>query len=117
MKRAITMRAALADARLLGNALAGEFWAVWRAFLIATMGERLSAAEREIFRRFTGREHEPGERVEEALFLVGRRGGKDRAAAALAAYLSALVDWSGVLARGERGVVFCIGADTKQAKI
>jgi UDP-N-acetyl-D-mannosaminuronic acid transferase (WecB/TagA/CpsF family) len=28
----------------------------------------------------------------------------------LATYLAALVDWSGVLARGERGLVLCVGA-------
>jgi hypothetical protein len=117
MKRAITMRAALADPRLLGNALAGESWATWRVFLIAAMGERLTTEEREVFTRFTGRQQEPGERIEEALYLVGRRGGKDRAAAVLATYLAALVDWSGVLAKGERGLALCIGADTKAAAI
>jgi hypothetical protein len=117
MKRAITMRAALADPQLLGNALIGESWSTWRAFLIAAMGEPLTREEREVFKRFTGREREPGERIEEGLFLIGRRGGKDCAAAVVAAYLAALVDWSPVLARGERGVALCIGADTRQAKI
>ena len=44
----------------------------------------------------------PGERVEEALFLIGRRGGKYRAAAVLSAYLAALTDglacWRGASA-------------------
>jgi hypothetical protein len=117
MKRAITMRAALADPRLLGGALAGASWDIWHVFLIALMGETLEPKEREVFQRFTGRSQEPGERVEEALFLIGRRGGKDRAAAVLATYLAALVDWSSVLANGERGLVLCIGADTKQAVV
>jgi hypothetical protein len=117
MKRAVTMRAALADPQLLGNALVGDSWSTWRVFLIATMGESLTPAERKVFQKFTGREREPGERVEEALFLIGRRGGKDRAAAVADAYLAALVDWSGMLAKGERGIVLCIGADTKQAKV
>jgi hypothetical protein len=111
------MRAALADPRLLGSALVGASWDVWRVFLIALMGERLSKAEREVFAKFTGREREPGERVEEALFLVGRRGGKDRAAAVLSTYLAALVDWSGVLSKGETGLCLCIGADQRQAKV
>src|SRR5580692_2411114 len=92
----ITMRKALADPNLLGATLAGDSWATWRVFLIAIMGEKLGPEEREIFWRFTGREQEPGVRVEEALCLIGRRGGKDRAASVLAAYLAALVDWSGV---------------------
>ena len=117
MKRAITMRAALADPHLLGSALAGDSWATWRVFLIACMGEKLNAAEREVFRRFTGREREPGARIEEALFLIGRRGGNDRASSVLAAYFASLVDWSGVLAKGERGLVLCIGADIRQAAV
>lgn len=113
----VTMRAALADAGLLGSALVGDSWATWRVFLIAAMGEKLNAKERAIFRRFTGRAREPGARIEEALFLIGRRGGKDRASAVLATHLAALVDWSAVLAKGERGLVLCIGADTKQAAV
>jgi hypothetical protein len=117
MKRRVTMRAALADPRLLGNALHGESWATWHTFLIAAMGEMLTDDERVIFQRFTGRYREPGERIEEALFLIGRRGGKDRAAAVLATYLAALVDWSAVLAKGETGLVACIGADTRQSTV
>ena len=91
-------------------------WANWRALLIAAAGEKLNAEEREVFQRFTGRQQEPGERIEEALFLIGRRGGKDRAAAVLAAYIAALVDWSCVLAQGERGLVLCIGADQRASE-
>lgn len=117
MKHAITMRRALGDVRLLGAALQGPSWATWRVFLIALMGEVLTEDEREIFRKFTGRDREAGVRAEEALLLIGRRGGKDRATSVLATYLAALTDWSGVLARGEKGLVLCIGADTHQAKV
>jgi hypothetical protein len=81
------------------------------------MGEKLTVAERKVFRQFTGREKEPGARIEEGLFLIGRRGGKDRAAAVVATYLAALVDWSGVLAKGETGLVLCVGADKMQATV
>lgn len=114
---ACTMRAALADDKLLGTALVGNSWIVWRAFLIALVGETLTRSERRIFYRFTRRKREPGRMIEEALFLIGRRGGKDRAVAVLAAYLSALVDWSTVLAPGERGLVLIIAADTRQALV
>ena len=114
---AVTMRQALADPALLGGVLAGELWGNWTTFLIATNGEKLNAAERKIFQKFTGREREPGERVEEALFLIGRRGGKDRATSVLASYLAALVDWSPVLAKGERGVLLVVGVDTRAAQI
>ena len=117
MKPTVTMRAALKDPALLGAALVGPSWDIRRVFLIATVGENLTAKEREILRRFTGRDHEPGRRIDEALFLIGRRGGKDRAAAVLATYIGALVDWTARLAKGERGLVLCIGADQRQAKI
>jgi hypothetical protein len=81
------------------------------------MGEKLEPPELATFQRVTGRPQQPPSRIEEALFLVGRRGGKDRAASVLATYLAALVDWSSVLARGERGLVLCIGPDQRQAKI
>ena len=117
MKSSVTMRTALADPALLGRALAEPSWDVWRVLLIAAVGEELSTKEREIFQQFTGRAREPGRRVEEAEFLIGRRGGKDRAASVLATYFAALIDWTTVLAKGERGLVLCIGPDQRQAKI
>jgi hypothetical protein len=112
------LRDALSDPALLGNVLVGESWATWRSLLLASMGERLTAGEMAVFQRVTGgRTLVPPSRVEEAAFVVGRRGGKDRAASVLACYLAALVDWSPVLAKGERGLVLCIGPDQRQAKI
>jgi hypothetical protein len=72
----ITLRKALADPQLLGGTLGGESWQAWRVLLIAAMGEALTEEEREIFSRLTGREREPGQRVEELVCVVGRRGGK-----------------------------------------
>ena len=117
MKSSVTMRAALADQALLGRVIAGRSWEAWRTMLIAAVGEELGKQEREIFQQFTGRAREPGHRVAEAEFLIGRRGGKDRAASVLATFLAALIDWSPVLAKGERGLVLCIGPDQRQAKI
>src|SRR5262245_2666403 len=111
------MRESLDDPKLLGSILAGDSWQPWRTMLIAAMGEELTAEERSIFARFTGREREPGQRVQEAAFVVGRRGGKDRASAVLATYLAGLADHSNVLAPGERGLCLCIAADQRQAKI
>ena len=76
----ITLRKALADRALLGGALAGESWRAWGTLLIAAMGEALTADERPLFTQLTGgREHEPGQRVEEFEGVIGRRGGKSRA--------------------------------------
>jgi hypothetical protein len=38
------------------------------------MGEPLTAAEREVFRKLTGRENEPLRRVEELWVVPGKRG-------------------------------------------
>jgi hypothetical protein len=115
MKPRISLRKAIADKQLLGGALPGDSWLAWRTLLIAAMGEALADEERGIFNKLTGRAAEPGQRVEEAVFVVGRRGGKSRALATLACYLAGLVEHD--LVRGERGVVLCIAPDQRQAAI
>lgn len=110
------MRAALTDPDLFGQVLEGDSWRAWRALLIAGMGEPLTEEERAIFRDLTGRPREPEERVDELWAIVGRRGGKTRAAAVLAAYIAALVDWRDVLAPGERAVLPIMSASVWQAQ-
>jgi hypothetical protein len=112
-----SLREALADSRLLGNALPGASWHTWRVVLLATMGEPLTDAELETFRSVTGREHAPTSPCEELIAIVGRRGGKSRATAGLAAYLSTLIDYSDVLVTGERGLLLCVAPDIRQAGI
>ena len=87
----------------------------WRVLLIACMGEALTAEERAIFAALTGREREPLERVDELWCVIGRRGGKTRAIAVLGAYIAALVDFSDVLAPGERASLPIISASLWQA--
>ena len=117
MKPSISLRQALTDPALLGNALAGDSWAAWRALLIAAMGEPLEAAELVLFQKLTGRSVPPPGRVEEFLGVIGRRGGKSSAVAALAVYLAGLCDYRDVLSAGERGVVLCIAPDQRQARV
>jgi hypothetical protein len=111
-----TLRRALEDMNLLGTALGGESWAAWRALLLAVMGEPLSPKELEPFRRLTERDTSPTERVSEFWAVIGRRGGKSRAIAALAVYLAGLCAYP-MLRRGERGLVLCIAPDRDQAAI
>jgi phage terminase large subunit-like protein len=111
----ITLRKALADPQLLGRTLSGESWHAWHALLIGAMGEKLTDEERETFRKLTGREREPGQRVEELVCVVGRRGGKSRAMATLACYVAGLCEHD--LAPGESGVTLLIAPDQRQAKI
>jgi hypothetical protein len=115
MKPTIPIREALADAQLLGNVIAGESWQAWRVLLIAMMGEAPTDEERVIFTRLTGREAEPRQRVEEAAFVVGRRGRKSRSMATLASYIAGLCKHQ--LVRGETGVLLCIAPDQRQAAI
>jgi hypothetical protein len=90
MKPTISIRKALADKKLLGDILVGDSWQAWRVLLIAAMGDALTDEERTIFTALTGRPTEPGQRVEEFCAVVGRRGGKSRAMAILAAYVGGL---------------------------
>jgi hypothetical protein len=67
------LRKALADPQLLGHALSGDSWAPWRCLLIAAMGEELTEAECATFKAITGRDHEPGKRVNELVAVVVRQ--------------------------------------------
>lgn len=115
MKPLISMREALADPALLGEAMSGESWLAWRTLLIAAMGEALTDDERALFAALTGREREPLSLVEELWAIVGRRGGKTRAAGTLAAYVGTLCDHTQYLAPGERGVIPILAATADQA--
>ena len=88
----VTMRRALSDRHLLGAALGDDSWLAWRILLIAAMGEPLTDEERAIFAKLTGREREPGVRVDELWCVIGRRGGKSRAIALLV-YLATMADY------------------------
>ena len=116
MKPLVSMRRALEDENLFGKVLAGELWASWRVLLIATMGEPLSEDERAVFTALTGREREPPRRVEEFWGCIGRRGGKTRAIAVLAAYIASLVDFGDVLAPGEKATLPILSHTVDQAQ-
>ncbi len=115
MKILMTMRDALNDPHIFGTILAGQSWKVWRVVLIAAMGEELTPEEREIFRTVFGRDYNPGERVDELWILAGRRAGKTRAIAVLAAYFAVFVDFTDVLAPGERASLPIMSASMWQA--
>ena len=113
----VTIRRALSDEHLLGAALGGDSWLAWRVLLIAAMGETLTDDERSIFAKLTGREREPGVRVDELWCVIGRRGGKSRAVAALLVYLATMVDYRAQLVLGERGVVLCLARTQEQSQV
>jgi hypothetical protein len=115
LRKLVSMREALTDPDYFGALLAGDSWASWRVLLIAIVGEDLTEDERVVFESLTGRPQEPGEVVEEFWAVIGRRGGKTRAMAILAAYLATCVDHRAALAPGEKGVVPILAASVSQA--
>ena len=112
-----TLRVALETPELLGNAIPGDTWLGWRSLLLAAMGETLKPDELDLFRKLTERSEPPTERVSEFFGIIGRRGGKSRAIAALICYLATLVDYKPRLASGEVGVVLCLAPSQTQAAI
>jgi hypothetical protein len=117
MRKIVSMRQAREDPALLGGILAGNTLAPWRTILIAALGERLNRHERRVFKKFTGRDYEPGKVVEVLACLIGRRGRKSRAASALAVYFSALCDYSDIVAPGERLKVLFLARSQRQATV
>jgi hypothetical protein len=115
LRKLVSMREALASPAYFADLIGGPSWAAWRVLLIAIVGEELTDDERVIFEGLTGRASEPLEPVEEFWGVIGRRGGKTRAMAILAAYLAACVDHRDSLAPGERGVIPLIAASVQQA--
>jgi hypothetical protein len=113
----IPMRRALSDPNIFGEILPGDTWKNWRVLLIAMMGEPLiNDEEREIYEKLTGRRYTPGQRCDEFWAIMGRRSGKTRAAAIIAAYLATFVDYSDVLAPGERTSLPILSATIWQSR-
>lgn len=117
MKPLVSMRRAIEDQSLFGAVLGGESWAAWRTLLIACMGEALNREERLLFTALTKRPQEPRQLVECFVGIVGRRGGKSRAAAVLAVFIAALCDHNDKFVPGERPLVLCIAQNVRQAAI
>ena len=115
MKTLIPMREALRRSEYFGDALVGNSWANWRVLLIAIAGEELDKTEAGAFKALSGRTGAPTEAAREFWAVVGRRGGKSRSMAVLAAWLAACKDYRGILAPGERGQLQVLSATRDQA--
>jgi hypothetical protein len=68
----------------------------------------ITDAERQTVRRYTGRETPPSAEIDEAVAIVGRRGGMSQIAALMAVYLATFRDWRPYLGPGERAHVVVI---------
>jgi hypothetical protein len=114
LRKLVSMRETLESRAYFGGLLPGDTWRAWRILLIAIVGEELTDQERILFRSLTDREREPLEPAAEFWGVMGRRGGKSRAMAVLAAYIAACVDHRHVLAPGERGLLPILAVSTAQ---
>lgn len=112
----VTIRDAMTDPALFGPVFGGESFAAWRALLSGFYGLDLDATELDTFKTLTGRESGPQGAFAELWLAIGRRGGKSHAAAFLAVFLAAFMDYRAKLAPGEVATVMVIAADRKQAR-
>ena len=112
----VTIDAALSDRKLLGAAL-GELapWSTWFAVLVAAFGGRLNDEQRRAFAAVAGERKLPCRMVRELFAIAGRRSGKSRIAAAIAAFIATLVDHRSKLSPGEVGHVLVLAASRPQA--
>ncbi|HEV2160902.1 MAG TPA: hypothetical protein VGR52_01515 [Stellaceae bacterium] len=112
----ITAGRLLTDRQLLGPYFAGASWLAWKSVLKAVYAERLGKLERDLFVAVAGGREPPRAPVKQVVAIVGRRGGKDSAASAIATK-AAVADYGAVLRPGERATVLCLACDRAQARI
>ncbi len=96
------------------NAFEGPSWDLWRVVLKAAWGEALTAEETALFREVAERDP-PVKQVRELWCKIGRGGGKDLVASAIAT-VAALRAYA-TRRPGEKTLVACIAVDRQQAEI
>lgn len=92
-------------------------WQAWFAFIAALFALPMTADQLAIYREHTGRNEPPVTQASEAWLICGRRAGKSFVLALIAVFLACFHDYRQYLAPGERGTVFCLATDRKQARI
>jgi hypothetical protein len=123
MKNNPTIVEAVADKQLFASHFKDRWfgpkdtWRPWRTFLSAAFALPIDGADLALFKQCTGLDVPPAERVKECWLVCGRRSGKSRMLALIAAYLATMVDWSNYLSEGEPGVVQIVAGDRAQAQV
>jgi hypothetical protein len=100
----------MADARLLRSSFEGPSWDRWRAVLRAAFALPMSDNDRTLFAEVSGNRKPPARPVRELVCGIGRGGGKDSIASALAVFIAVTGDFSR-LRHGERGTIMCLATD------
>jgi hypothetical protein len=108
---------ALEDPALFGGMFDAPSWEPWRAFLEALQALPMSAEHLDLYRHHTGRFEPPTKPARYAELVVGRRGGKSRILALIAAYLACVIDHRAHIVPGETPVVAIIAKDRTQAGV
>jgi hypothetical protein len=114
---ALDIIAAMRDPELFGHAFEDiKSWQHWLTVLRVLFGLKLSATDLARFTEFTGRTVANPDGHTEAWLICGRRSGKSRILALIAAYLACFRDWTPYLAPGERGRILIAARNRDQAK-
>ena len=93
-------------------------WHSWLVFLKALFGLPIEERkDRRLFRKCTGLKRPPGRAAREVYLIAGRRSGKSWISAIIAVFLACFKNWRPYLSPGERGHVFIVAVDKKQAGI
>jgi hypothetical protein len=102
---------------LLGPHFKGPSWNLWKAVLKGTYAEPMTDEEIVAFKEVAGGRDPPKHRVREAVYAVGRGGGKDSVASLIATCIAVNFDPKGKLRPGEAATVLCVATDRDQAGI
>jgi hypothetical protein len=98
-----------------------DTWSTWLTALSVLYGlpGPRDQAQRQLITECTGRAPAqlPKDGFNTALFLTGRRSGKSRIAATIAAYEAILAGHAGKLSKGEKGVVLCASPTKSQSRV
>lgn len=95
----------------------GTDWTAWVAFLCSLFALDMTEEQAAVYRSCTGRKTLPTGTANEAWLVCGRRAGKSFILALIAVFLACFHDFKPFLSPGERGTVFVIATDRKQARI
>jgi hypothetical protein len=113
----ITVTEALDNPLLFEPYFRGPSWLAARATMRAAFGEPLDEAERAIFEQVAQRPP-PTQRVKELVAVIGRGGGKDSFASAMAVHLAMNFDPRAAKLRpGEKAYLLCLAVDKEQAEL
>jgi len=107
---------AMSSSKLFQPFFAGPSWNTWRAVIKAMFAERMTAAEIETFCSVAERDP-PAKPVSEAVYIVGRGGGKDSIASLIATVIAVNFNPRGKLRPDEKAIVMLLAVDRAQAGV